>query len=340
MRNILTAISLVAVAVLSPACEKDGSNIKIKGSGELSDTERTLLGQLPAGAQLVFGGSYKKFMDYWNNSPMKKMVASMTPNSGVMSEWMDCWTNVSDVAIAGSFESSDDTNRVRILFQGLEKSMLEECAQKTSIDLKKDDDGKYLELSGVPDGLGGTSTMGYYFTDDNTALIAMDITGLTPGTKPIPATRAQLEADIAKAAASPAVDSAGIKELLKKADRSKPFWFSGTAANTALAEKVKDGHGWIDTSKDAITFRFSVALVDASDAKKAVDAFGQAKSQLKDAPAAALPGGEQTKDVALAFFKGASLSHSGGTLTGNFELTNDMLEKLLPLASMMGPGMR
>lgn len=340
MRNILTAIAAAAFVLTVSACEKTGSNIKIKPSGELTDTERALLGHLPAGAQVVFGGNYKKFMEYWDDSPMKELVKSMTPSSGAMGDWMDCWSNVGDVEFAGSLQVSAGTGRVRVLFRGLKKAMLEECGQKSSIDIEIDPDGKYLELRGIPDGLGGTSSLGYYFPDDATAFFAMDMQGLTAGRKPAPVKRAQLEADIAKAAASPAVDSADIKDLLVKADRSKPFWFSGSASGTPIADKVTSGHGWMDTTKNAITFRFSVTLTEAAMAKQIVSGFQQTKGQLSDTPAELMPGGQQTKDVALAFFKGASMSHSGGTLAGNFKITNDMLEKLIPLSSAMMPGMR
>ncbi|HEY8143379.1 MAG TPA: hypothetical protein VIG06_11940, partial [Kofleriaceae bacterium] len=136
-----------------------------------------------------------------------------------------------------------------------------------------------------------------------------------------------------KAKSAPAADDAQVLGLIAKADRTKPFWFSGTAAGTPLAGKVGSGHGWLDADASSLTFAFAVELSEAGAASKAVSAFDEAKKSVDQLP-------PQLKDAATAFLADAKLTSSGKTLNGRFRLTNEVLEKAAPaLQSLMG-GMR
>lgn len=331
------ATMMAVVLMLAGGCEKAGDSTEIEGSGELSQVERQLFSLIPAGSNLVFGGNYQKLMKYWETSPLKKLGDSFTAATAPdqtdgMRDYMTCWVEEQHATdLAGALEVKPDAIGMIMVFRGVTEKTLTTCADKGGLKYQRDADGKYIELSGLSNGMGGTASVGYYFPAPDTAYFAFDLPlGMTPGVAPPPVGRAGIEARLAKAKSAPAADDPKVRGLIAKADRSKPFWFSGTAAGTPLAGKVGSGHGWLDADATSLSFAFSVELSEAGAASKAVSAFEEAKKSIDQLPS-------QLKDAATAFLADAKLTASGNTLNGRFRLTNEVLEKAAPaLQSVMG----
>lgn len=337
MTRATRASTVAVVLMLTGGCEKAGDSTAIEGSGELSATERQLFSLIPAGSNLVFGGNYQKLMKYWETSPLKKlgdsfMAASSPDQTDGMRDYMTCWVEEQHATdLAGALEVKPGAIGMIMVFRGVTEKTLTTCADKGGLKYQRDADGKYIELSGLSNGMGGTASVGYYFPAPDTAYFAFDMPlGMTPGQTPPPVARAEIEARLAKARSAPAADDAQVRGLIAKADRTKPFWFSGTATGTPLAGKVGSGHGWLDADASSLTFAFSVELGEAGAASQAVSSFEEAKKSVDQLP-------PQLKDAATEFLADAKLTSSGKTLNGRFRLTNAVLEKAAPaLQSLMG----
>ncbi len=330
MRNLALTFSLVASLSVGVSCKKEDSN-KAKPSGALSSSEKGLLANLPGDANVIFGGKAGKFVDYWKNSPLKDLAEGFTGKMGggdKMAGYMDCWMDYAkDMEMVGTFAIDGKEGTMRMLFSGVEKSSYEKCAEKGGMTVKADADGKYLEVQGIPDGQGGTRNIGYYFVSDKVSYLSIK-TPLGGGTVGAPATRADLEADIKKAEASPASSDAKLKPLLEKADRSKSIWFAGSAEGTPAAKDMKSAVGWIDASSDAITVGFSVEFNSDEMPTQAVEGFEQAKGQIGMLDMM----GPGLKDAAEEFLKDFHLDADGSTLNGRFKLANSVLNKVIPMA--------
>ena len=61
-----------------------------------------------------------------------------------------------------------------------------------------------------------------------------------------PASRSELEADIAAVGKANATDDKALQALVAKVDRSKTVWFVGTGANTPIADKLGEVYGSFD----------------------------------------------------------------------------------------------
>jgi hypothetical protein len=333
-----STLALALALALTGACEKAGESTAIEGSGELNETERALFAVLPARSNLVFGGNYQKLMKYWETSPLKTLGESFLASAGQtdgMRDYMTCWVehqNATD--LAGSLEVKSGSIGLTMVFRGVNEKILTTCGERGGMKFARDADGKYVELHGLSNGMGGTTSVGYYFVTPDTAYFALDMPlALAPG-QPLPTLgRAELEARIATAKAAPAANDPAVRALMAKADRSKPFWFSGSAAGTPLASAVGSGHGWLDADADSLTLAFAAELRDAESATRAVSAFNQAKGQVGQLP-------PDLKSAAEAFLADARLTSSGKTLNGRFRLSNDVINKAAPaLKGLTGRGM-
>ena len=329
----------MAVAlVLAGGCEKAGESTAIEGSGELSATERQLFSLVPAGSNLVFGGNYEKLMKYWQTSPLKKLGESFLASAGDtdgMRDYMTCWVEQEHATdLAGSLDIKPSAVGMTMVFRGVTEKTLTMCAEKGGLKFKRDPDGKYIELEGLSNGMGSTANVGYYFPAPDTAYFSFEVPlGLTPGQAPPMPARADLEARIEKARAASAADDAQVRALIARADRKKPFWFSGSAAGTPVASAMGIGHGWLDAAASSLTLAFSVELSDAGAASRAVAGFNEAKKSVDRLP-------PDLKEAATAFLADARLTSSGKTLNGRFRLTNQVLDKAAPaLEGLMRGGM-
>lgn len=328
MKQIARLSLLTALVVAAGGCEKEGA--KTKSSGAPSETESALLSHIPAGANLVFGGNYQKLMEYWETSPLKKLSETMMAAGGgdqsdKMRDYMTCWVEQKSATdMIGSMEMSGGGMAMTMIFRGVDAKTLTACADKAGYTYTKSEDGKYIELQGVEAAMGQTSNVGYYFVDPQTTFFAMEapIGMAADGNIPMP-NRADLEAKLAKAKESPATGDPAFMKLVGMADRSKPFWFAGSAAGTPLAAQLSSGHGWIDADKSSMTIGFAVELGQEEMAKMAVEQFKQIKGSLGMLP-------PDLKAAAEQFLESAKLEASGKTLSGRFKITNDMLEKAVP----------
>ena len=337
MLNIARGSALVmALLFAGSACEKAGESTEIDGSGELSASEQELFSLLPAGANMVFGGNYRKLMKYWETSPLKKLSESFLAAGGGqtdgMRDYMTCWVEQEHATdLAGALEIQSDRIGMVMVFRGVSEKLLTTCAERGRMTFKRDPDGKYIELQGLSNGVGGTANAGYYLVTPNIAYFAIDMPLGAGMGQPLPTLgRAELESRIEKAKAAPAAKDAQVRGLMAKADRSKPFWFSGSAAGTPAASSIGTGHGWLDADADSMTLAFSVELTEASTASQAVSSFNQAKNHIDQLP-------PDLKDAAQAFLADAKLTSSGRSLNGRFRLTNQVINKALPaLQGLMG----
>ena len=325
-------VTLFAAAIAVSACKKESFT---EASGTMGKDEAALFAHLPGEAAIVFGGSYVEFMEYWENSPLKDLSTMLAKvqqdDSAKFGEYMNCWVeNGKKSRLAGTVALQAGTLQMNMVFAGLGAKELGACADKVGIEVKVDSDGKYLELKNVPDGMGGINNIGYYLIDDDTVFFSMRMPlglGLAAGRLPRPS-RKEMEAVLESAKNNSAANSDQIKRLSAKADRSKDFWFAGSAAGTPAAIALKEGTGWIDTDKTSMTFGFDIVLSKASMAKEAVDAFKEAPNQLGMAP-------PEIRDLAKDFLKKAKLKNDGGKLTGKFVIENELLEKLAPIIKQM-----
>ena len=325
----------LALVLAGGACEKAGESTDIEASGELSASEQELFTLLPAGSNLIFGGNYRKLMKHWDTSPLKKLSESALVAAGEtdgMRDYMTCWVEQEHATdLAGALEVKSDGIGMIMVFRGVNEKLLTSCAERGGMTFKRDPDGKYIELQGLSNGAGGTTNAGYYLVTPNIAYFALDMPlGARLG-QPLPTlARADLEARIQKAKEAPAAKDAQVRGLMAKADRSKPFWFSGSAAGTPAASQLGTGHGWLDADAGSMTLAFSVELSDAGTASKAVSGFDAAKKQVDQLP-------PDLKDAAKAFLADARLTSSGRTLNGRFRLTNEVVNKAMPaLQGLMG----
>lgn len=327
----------LALVLAGGACEKAGESTDIEGSGELSQSEQELFSLLPAGSQLVFGGNYRKLMKHWETSPLKKLsesalAATATGQTDGMRDYMTCWVEQEHATdLAGALEVKSGGIGMIMVFRGVSEKLLTSCAERGGMTFKRDPDGKYIELQGLSNGAGGTTNAGYYLVTPSIAYFALDMPLGAGMGQPLPTlARADLEARIQRAKEAPAAKDAQVRALMAKADRSKPFWFSGSAAGTPAASQLGTGHGWLDADASSMTLAFSVELADAGTASQAVSSFGQAKKQVDQLP-------PDLKDAAKAFLADARLTSSGRTLSGRFRLTNEVVNKAMPaLQGLMG----
>ena len=356
MRKLTITLSLAAALVSVASCKKSDDSKKSEESAKAGEAASAvagaaaaaapsaaaadgLLAYLPGGAQVVFGGNYKNFMDYWTTSPLKGFSETMMKGMGNagsgMSDYMSCWVEIgSAVELVGSLETAASGGAMRMVFSGLGGKALSTCAEKGGFKTKAE--GKFLEITGVPDGMGGEASVAYYLIDDNTTYFYQDMP--FGGDTPAKTTAAMLEADMKKASESSAAKDAAMQAMLAKADRSKAFWFSGSAAGTPIADKVGEGNGWIGVDKTSLSIGFSIDILEEGMAAQAVAGFGMAESQLGMLDGMG-PQGKELKVLAKQFLDDAKLSNEGNQLTGQFKITNELLEKALPMAQAAMGGM-
>jgi hypothetical protein len=324
-------ISLLVFLVAGAACERRGGS---GGSGALSGDEKALFAHLPADANVVFGGDYERFMKHWDSSPLKKFsesaLAEIAGTQDGMRDYMTCWVEEDVKAtLAGSMKVAGLGVTMNMVFGGLGSDTLTRCADKGGLKYRKDEDGKYIELQEIPDGLGGTSNLGYYYIDSTTAYFSVDI-GLGGAASGL--TREDLEGRLKSAARASAADSSEIEAMVKKADRSRAFWFAGSARGTPLASNLDGGYGWFDLDKNSMTFAFSAELKSASAASDAVKQFNEMSKGL-----ALLP--PDLRQAAESVLEKSKLTSSGKTLNGHFEIPNDALAKALSFVEGMAGGL-
>lgn len=323
----LALCGLLAISVVG--CEKSSDSVG-QPSGALKESESTLLKHLPESSKVVFGGNYKQFLKNWDTSPLKKMAemaAEMGGDKNGMQEYMSCWAKeASSSNFAGGVGMAGSGFNLSMVFDNLSADTMKKCAEIGGYTFKVDADGKFAQIVGVPDGMGGTTDASYYFVAPTTVLFSMD---MELGAMPKSPDRSGLEAFIASAKKSSAADSAGIKAMIAKADRSKAFWFAGDASGTPASDTVSGGHGWLDMDASGMSFGFSMDFASSEMPKQAVDGYSQLKDKVGSLP-------DPFKKPVKKILASSSLKASGKTLKGKFKVSNSAMEELMPAMSMLG----
>ncbi len=341
MKRLVPSTSAIALALSLALSACGGSSANgVKGPGEVaSQPEKVhqggLLGYLPPEGQIVFGGKYQPFLEYWKNSALKAPVAALMGKYGGesndMGGMMDCWLSTGGISeTAATFTIGENSGVIRMAFSGFEKAAFKTCGEKGGYTVSISEDGKYLEMQGLPDGRGGTTNAGYYFINDTTVYYAQKMP-LDTSNSFAPSTRADLEADLKWSLETSAATDPAIQALVAKADQSKAMWFAGSAAGTPAAEKIVGGHGWIDADATSLHIGFSIESVDTQMPAQAVQGFEQAKGQVSMLDMMA-PGATA---VANEFLADMTLSADGAWLKGEFKLTNSVINKALPILQPM-----
>lgn len=298
-----------------------------------------LLFRLPPGANIIFGGNYGRLLAFVE-AHLKPLVdglgaaAGQGPDLGdSVRSYVECFgAYANNVEFAGSVEVRDGAFKMRLIFGGVTLDVLERCANKLEFAFRKDDDGKYFELQDLPDGSGGKASAGYYFSEAEVVHFLVATESSLRGTTLKPASRDELEADVAQAATPEQAQR--MKVMLEAVDRRSGFWMAGLAEGTPLASSVVGGQAWIDADRNSMTFEASVEFRDSAQAEMLAVRFRQLETQLVTLDRMG-PSGAKLKEAAKSFFELARVENSQGTLKGHFVVTAGMLKNVVPFVDML-----
>jgi len=254
------------------ACDKGESP---KGSGALPAAELALFEHLPAGGNIVFGGNFMK-VQAWMNSTFGQSMDAIGPG---WKDYAQCWTEMPRHKLAGTASFTGGAGQMQMVFSGASLEDLKKCADRGGFKTNIDPDGKYLALQVTT--LGKTVDQGFLQLPDG-SLYSRHSLGI--GGTPVPGTRADLEADIAKLGQATALDDARLKKLVAKVDRTKTMWFAGTAAGTSIGDKLGEVYGAVDIVP-GMTLDITVELLDAALADKVMSGVKDVKQNVGELPA-------------------------------------------------------
>lgn len=313
------ATCLVSSVIAVAACGKSSGP---KGSGDLAGAEASLFKEIPGGNLALFGGNYMKMQNFMS-STMGKAVASMMKDEKAEA-WMTCFANFKEMKVAGGLGYAGSAITMRMAFSGIKATDIADCAKKGEFNVQLDPDNKFVAVEVKTAGM--TVQQGYLTLPSGSIYSRMTINlGFPPSFTSAP--RADLEADAAGAAKSSAQDDKNMIALASKVDRSKTFWFVGTAAGTPLASKIGELYGSIDLDA-GLAMDVTVQVTSSADADKVADGVKQAKSM-----ADKMPG--DLKDV----IEGLDFSRDGDHLRFAAKLSEKQLSNLMSLGAMGGMGM-
>jgi hypothetical protein len=273
-------IALVSVLGLSlAACEKSDGG---KASGPLSSADAELFKSLPTGSNVVFGGNYMKLQNFMQNTALGKMTKQMTDAAGKgLTEWMECFAALKDLKVAGAVSMAGKKGaELRMVFSGAGVKDITNCANKAGFKVTADADNKFVGIEVVNPM--GNQTQGYLVLPSGNIYTrqAFSLGGMMSVT---PATRAELEGDVAGLAKGTVADDKKIQDLVSKVDRSKTMWFAGSADGTPLADKVGEMYGSLEISP-GVAIDVTVQVTDSSLAKQAEEGIDQMKSMADQLP--------------------------------------------------------
>lgn len=306
------APSIVAVALLASlsACEKSSP-----GKGAPA-SEAALWKLLPASSTVVFGGNYLKLQRFMTDSALGKATRAMgTSVSAGMKDWIDCFVGIQGVDVVGAVSIGARGGDMRMVMTGVSPAQITTCAGKAGFKVSPAPDGKFLSVD-VPSPA-GTHSQGYLQVAGG-ALYTRQGVALGGGAPAItPATRAELEADVAAAATASVTTNAALQALIAKADRSKTMWFAGSAAGTPIADKLGEVYGALDLDH-GVAADVTAQVLDAQLASQAEQGIQQAKQSVDALPA-------EVRDVV----RGLELSRAGDRLRLKLTITDAQLAGLL-----------
>lgn len=315
--------ALLVGLVLVAGCEKAAD----KPAGAAAGDETALLSYLPAGSVALFGGNYVKFQNYLASSPLQKVFDKMNTQSPGLSAWMKCWSDeMPRLVMVGSLRLTGGQIEMRYVMKGIDLPALERCSAKAKFPTAMDADQKYMSYEMVS--VGQTVKGGYLVVADGTVYTRQQM--MAVGSKPTvtPATRADLEADLAGLAGKTAVQDKQLVAAMEDLDRTTAMWFVGSGANTPLSDKVGLVKGTFDIANGiAIDVRAEVKDVALADqAEQGIASAKQRSSAL----------GEPMKTV----IEGVKLERKGPWLRVTLAIDNPTLTALIdqvaPMLGMIG----
>ncbi|HUQ04335.1 MAG TPA: hypothetical protein VM261_17670 [Kofleriaceae bacterium] len=313
--------------VVSAACEKD-SGLSSKTSGSIRKEESALLAHLPSGNVGLFGGNYLRIQDFFQNSAFSKLMGDMEKMSPGMKEWTTCFvqTGSKKLQMLGAFSYADDGITMRYVMKGFGVEDVKTCAQKAGYPVDVDADGKYVSI-GMATAMGPMRT-GYLVLDDGALLTRAAMPMPPTGMMPSPATRADLEADVALAARGSAADDRSLVAELARIDRDRAVWFVADATNTPIGDKLGALRGWVDINK-GLAMDVSFQLKDSAMADEIARGIPEMKKQ------ADMLG----KDVGNVI-RSIKFERNGDRLRFGVSITEQQLERLMTqMAPFMGGGL-
>jgi hypothetical protein len=317
MKRALLLIACVGIL----GCDKQNGEAP-KGSGPLAAAEKDLFKQLPGGVSVVFGGNYKKLQKLMSGS-LGKAVNDMASRLGPGTDkWMDCWTEAKNMRLAGAATVMGTSFDLATVMTGMTITDLKACADKASFQATVDPDGKYIEITLPPP----ASAVGYL------ALPSGAVFGhekMLLGGRPTmtPTTRAELEANVAAAAKSSALDDPKLADIVAKTDRSKDFWFAGSGATTPISDKLGEIYGTFDFSS-GLAIDVTAQVTDSGVLDKLEDGVKQAKKSADQMPG-------EMKNVIQAM----QFSRKGDHVHFALKLSDEQISGVMKQLGMFG-GMR
>jgi hypothetical protein len=311
--------SVMACVMALAACGKGGG---AKGSGAISQDELGLFRELPGNNVALFGGNYMKMQNFMSSTIGKSLTASMKDEKS--EAWMTCFTSFKDMKIVGGIASAGKDVTMRIVFSGLKPQDIADCAKKGDFKTTLDADGKFVSVDVAAAGM--TVNQGYLSLPSGKmySRTTISLGGLPSFSS---GSRADLEADIQQSTKVTAADDTKVVGLLAKVDRSKTFWFAGTAKDTPLADKLGEVYGSVDLD-GGMAIDVTVQLNDGKMVDKIEEGVKEAKKMSDKMPG-------DLKGV----IDGLEFSRDGDHVRFADKLTEAQLTNLMSLGGMGMGGM-
>lgn len=274
-----TAIAIVIAASIA-AC---GGGTKDQGpaaSGPLTAAERDLIAHVPAGASAVFGGDLLAAQRWLAGSAFARLAPGL--GSPAAAAWNGCLAET-PVASAGAATAQDGDVVVRVFFSGLTIDRIEQCARTARARCDVDPDRRFARV-GID--TGGQALIAPFLAVDGGvyAQLSVPLRALLGGRLAAqPATRADLEADVATLAQASAATEARFTPVLERLDRGKTLWFAGDATGTDLGGDAGALHGTVDVRR-GLALDVTATLRPDGTAARLHRRFTEARNQLDMVP--------------------------------------------------------
>lgn len=282
--------------------------------------EAALFEMLPSDSSLVFGGNYMKLQSFMQ-SALGDAIGAMGPG---MVEWSQCWADFKDMKLAASVSFDGGGGQMQTVFTGATLDEMKKCADKAGFEATVDGDGKYLRLEMTT--LGKKVEQGMLQLPGNFIYTRQTLSFGGGAADVVPSSRAELEGDMAKLAQGSVLDNKELMALVEKVDRTKRFWFAGTAAGTPLGDKVGKARGTFDLGP-GMAVDITVQVVDSAIADKIMQTIPQVKKSAASMPAELRP-----------MVENLSVTRDGDQLRAQLQLTDTQVAALMKQIATFSKG--
>jgi hypothetical protein len=240
-----------------------------------------------------------------------------------MTTWMACFTDLKQLKLAASIDVAGRDVQMRTVLAGISLDDVAKCGQQAGFATTIDPDHKFVSIA-LP---APAATTGYLVLPSG-ALYSRQSFAIATVPTVSGVVRADLEGDIAKLGGKTAADDPTLGSLVPNVDRTKTVWFTGTAANTPLGDKIGEGWGTFDVSS-GLALDITIQVKNPADADKVEQGIAQLRTMADQAPG-------DLKDV----IKNLKLSRSGDHLRFTLAISEAVLKSLISqFGGMLGAGM-